>query len=97
MLFFDISLLYMNNIIYCKFRGACDISLIQNLKAVTSGPRPNLLVLTETRCSDENNFTRLRSLGFDSFKMILSVGRSRGIVTAWRSNLVNISILQEDC
>ncbi|KAI9126145.1 hypothetical protein K1719_002566 [Acacia pycnantha] len=86
----------MFNIVYWNTRGCCDPSLFRNLKTLFLGPKPNILILADTRISDESRLHHLRRLGFDCLRMIPSIGRSGGIAVLWDSDAVSISVLEED-
>ncbi|XP_028803541.1 uncharacterized protein LOC114758643 [Neltuma alba] len=78
------------------WRGSCGNGLARNLKTLFKGYKPNLIVLSETKCSNASRFFFLHTLGFDTVKMIPSEGRSGGMVAAWNSSIVNVLVLEED-
>ncbi|KAI9090708.1 hypothetical protein K1719_028561 [Acacia pycnantha] len=49
----------------------------------------------ETKTEDASKFTALTGLGFDSWRMVPSSGRSSGIV-AWSTSRISVSILEEN-
>lgn len=62
-----------------------------NIKAVSSGFLPLIIVLTETKCEDVSRITGLRRLGYDGVSSVASVGRSGGIFSVWRKDLINVT------
>ncbi|KAI9074143.1 hypothetical protein K1719_043914 [Acacia pycnantha] len=48
----------------------------------------------ETKCESEEPLKKLSRLGFDGLAMVPSIGRSGGIVAAWKSNQVGVVVLK---
>ncbi|KAI9112215.1 hypothetical protein K1719_016738 [Acacia pycnantha] len=49
----------------------------------------------ETKYEDASRFQSLLSLGFDSVRVIPSIGRSGGLAIAWKSSSIVVTILEE--
>ncbi|XP_028799172.1 uncharacterized protein LOC114754555 [Neltuma alba] len=90
------SIFLMDSLFYWNTRGACDSGLLRNLKVVCDGPKPIFIGLAETRCERETRFRCLASLGFDGIGVSPSNGRSGGLVIAWKSAQIQISIIEQD-
>ncbi|KAI9100849.1 hypothetical protein K1719_024211 [Acacia pycnantha] len=73
--------------------GACSSSLIRNLWFAWGGTFPDLLVLAETKSEKLYQFNSLSKVGFDGLAVIPSVGRSGGLVAAWRSNNIGVTVV----
>ncbi|KAK4286195.1 hypothetical protein QN277_002786 [Acacia crassicarpa] len=86
----------MDCILYWNTRGACGKGLLRNLKLICSGPRPCVLILAETRTDMDSRFKCLSSMGYDSVRIIPSVGKSGGLAIAWVSSRAAVTVLQED-
>ena len=86
----------MDKILYWNTRGACGKSLFRNLKLVCHGPKPTLIILSETRMVDDRHLRVLGRLGFDSFRCIPNEGRSGGLAMIWKSSQVSITVVEED-
>ncbi|KAI9086739.1 hypothetical protein K1719_031333 [Acacia pycnantha] len=84
------------NAFFWNVRGASDTSLVRHLRSVCKNPLPSLRILAETKCELESNFLCLKNLGYDSLAFVPSVGRSGGIVAAWKSNLISISVIRKE-
>ncbi|KAK4261441.1 hypothetical protein QN277_004437 [Acacia crassicarpa] len=86
----------MDYISYWNTRGACGKGLLRNLKLLCNGPKPSILVLAETRSDNCKRFDTLKSLGYDTIRVMPSSGRSGGLVVAWSSLRVSVDVLEED-
>ncbi|KAI9127554.1 hypothetical protein K1719_000547 [Acacia pycnantha] len=86
----------MFSLLFWNVRGANNKALRRHIKSVCNGPKPSLVILVETKSSDESPFKPLASLGFDSMKSIPSVGFFGGMVMLWRSSSINVSIIEEN-
>ncbi|KAI9121943.1 hypothetical protein K1719_006632 [Acacia pycnantha] len=74
--------------------GACNKSLLRNIKAICAGPKPKVLLLAETKSSDDSVFRPLVKWGYDSLKYVPSEGRSGGLVILWKSDSVKIDLFE---
>ncbi|KAI9124484.1 hypothetical protein K1719_004406 [Acacia pycnantha] len=83
----------MYNILYWNLHGACSRKQDQNISLVCKHDRPCLVVLSKTISEDEDRFKCLQSSGYDSLVFVLSVGRSGGIVAAWRSDQIDVVVV----
>lgn len=79
---YSVHVVSMDSIIFWNTRGACRKGLLSNLKVVMKNMSPVMVILAETRCSRESRLQKLRILGFDTVRMIPSVGLSGGLVAA---------------
>ncbi|KAI9077273.1 hypothetical protein K1719_040717 [Acacia pycnantha] len=86
----------MDCYMYWNTQGACGKGLLRNLRLLCKGPKPSLLFLAETKTEDASRFQALLSLGFDSLKVIPSIGRSGGLAMAWKSSLISVTIMEEN-
>ncbi|KAI9074822.1 hypothetical protein K1719_043246 [Acacia pycnantha] len=86
----------MGSIVYWNTHGACGKNLLQQIKAGYRGVNPSVLILTETKCEQDSKFHCLSRLGFDDYAFVPSIGRSGGLIMAWKSNCVRIQVLQTD-
>ncbi|KAI9080637.1 hypothetical protein K1719_037394 [Acacia pycnantha] len=55
---------------------------------------PNLLLLAETKCESVDRFKCLSILGFDGLVCAPSVGRSGGILAAWKKDQLDVSVVK---
>ncbi|KAI9088583.1 hypothetical protein K1719_029697 [Acacia pycnantha] len=55
-----------------------------------------LLFLAETKSETVDRLSCVSKLGFDDMSYVPSLGRSGGILTAWRSAVIEVEILQLD-
>ncbi|KAI9114301.1 hypothetical protein K1719_014529 [Acacia pycnantha] len=55
----------------------------------------SLVILADTKISNDNRLRHLLRLGYNGFAMVLRVGRSGGLVAIWKSNTISISILED--
>ncbi|KAI9072596.1 hypothetical protein K1719_045432 [Acacia pycnantha] len=62
----------------------------------TQIPKPMILILAETRIENGSRLSVLRNLGYDSIRIVPSVGRSGGIAMAWDSTLLSLTIIEEN-
>ncbi|KAI9085224.1 hypothetical protein K1719_032747 [Acacia pycnantha] len=86
----------MDSIVYWNTRGACGKNLLQQIKAGYRGVNPSILILTETKCEKDSKFHCLNRLGFDDYAFVPSIGRSGGLIMAWKSNRADVRVLQTD-
>ncbi|KAI9089108.1 hypothetical protein K1719_029387 [Acacia pycnantha] len=49
----------------------------------------------QTKCESDNRLQSLSRLGFDGLACVLSLGRSGGIVAAWKKDLIDIVVLRK--
>ncbi|KAI9108610.1 hypothetical protein K1719_020494 [Acacia pycnantha] len=61
-----------------------------------SGPRPCMVILSETKTDNPILFRCLERFGFDGFVFVPSVGRSGGLVAVWKKALISVSVLREE-
>ncbi|KAI9102180.1 hypothetical protein K1719_023690 [Acacia pycnantha] len=54
---------------------------------------PSILLLSETKTEAESPFRCLAKLGFDEWDFVPSLGRSGGLLAAWRKDRVAVSVL----
>ncbi|KAI9096763.1 hypothetical protein K1719_025942 [Acacia pycnantha] len=57
------------------------------------GSAPDVLFLAELKGDSKSQFNCLVSLGFDGLAVVPCVGRSGGIVAAWRSDRVKVNVV----
>ncbi|KAI9081392.1 hypothetical protein K1719_036655 [Acacia pycnantha] len=74
--------------LYWNCCGACGRNLTQNLRTVCIGLRPMIIILAETKCENEDWFEDLKRMGYDSLAVVPSVGRSGGMMAAWRRDRI---------
>ncbi|KAK4258521.1 hypothetical protein QN277_004963 [Acacia crassicarpa] len=86
----------MSKILYWNCRGACDGSLLRNLRLAWRNSCPDLLILTETKSENASLVSRLEPLGFDASAFIPSVGRSGGLCAVWRSEKISVVVLKSN-
>ncbi|KAI9113848.1 hypothetical protein K1719_015099 [Acacia pycnantha] len=58
--------------------------------------KPNFIVLAEIECEKEDQFWCLEKLGYDESAVIPSVRRSGGLVAAWKSSCVAVTMICKD-
>lgn len=86
----------MDKYLYWNVRGACGRGLLRNLRLICQGPKPSVVILTETKTDELSKFKGFGRLGYDSIKMIPSSGRSRGLVLAWDSTCITVTVMEEN-
>ncbi|KAI9108500.1 hypothetical protein K1719_020384 [Acacia pycnantha] len=86
----------MDSVFYWNCRGACASNLIQQLSVVCRGSWPTLLILAETKCDTNSRFRCLERIGYNGMSFVPSVGRSGGIVAAWRNDRGSVSVIQSN-
>ncbi|KAI9097679.1 hypothetical protein K1719_025450 [Acacia pycnantha] len=69
-------------------------SLVHQIQSVCLSPNPCMLSLSETKCESENQLFGLKSLGFDGFACVPSIGRSGGLVAVWRTSQIGVTVLR---
>ncbi|KAI9117935.1 hypothetical protein K1719_011077 [Acacia pycnantha] len=84
----------MDNLIFWNVRGTVARDFFQNIRALCIRKRPSLLLLAETKCDSADRFKCLNRLGFDGLSCVPSVGRSGGIIAAWRTDLLDVAVLK---
>ncbi|KAI9125378.1 hypothetical protein K1719_003994 [Acacia pycnantha] len=72
--------------------GSRGPGLYRNLKMSLSGHKPILIVLADTRCQEESNFTHLLRLSYNSVAVSPSDGRSGGLVALWNRNSISVLV-----
>ncbi|KAK4282132.1 hypothetical protein QN277_013544 [Acacia crassicarpa] len=55
-----------------------------------------MLILAETKCSDDLSLRPLVSYGFDSMEIIPSQGLSGGMAMLWKSNCIKVQLIDTD-
>lgn len=78
----------MVKICYWNVRGACHDRFLQNLRLLCRKNNPGLILLSETKCEEVHRLRRILDLGFDDLAFVPSVGRSGGIVVAWKKDWI---------
>ncbi|KAI9092038.1 hypothetical protein K1719_027973 [Acacia pycnantha] len=81
----------IDTILYWNCHGACNSNLLSNIRAISTGFRPFIIVLTETKCEDASRITSLRKLGYDRSSSVANVGKSGGILAVWRRDSIAIT------
>ncbi|XP_058784715.1 uncharacterized protein LOC131659557 [Vicia villosa] len=77
-------------------RGAASNAFYRYCKIYVDRFKPSMLVIVETRC-DPNIITKsLMKLGYDTFKIISNWGFAGGIAMAWKSNAMDVFILENN-
>ncbi|KAI9110182.1 hypothetical protein K1719_018624 [Acacia pycnantha] len=84
------------DIFYWNCRGACASNLIQQLSVVCRGNWPTILILAETKCDTNSRFRCLERIGYNGMSFVPSVGRSGGIVAAWRNYRGSVSVIRSN-
>ncbi|KAI9085418.1 hypothetical protein K1719_032579 [Acacia pycnantha] len=82
--------------LYWNCRGACGRNLLQHLRTVCSGIRQMIIILAETKSESEDQFEVLKRMGYDGLIVIPSVGRSGGMMAAWRMDRINVMGLSQE-
>ncbi|KAI9107671.1 hypothetical protein K1719_021334 [Acacia pycnantha] len=83
-------------VFYWNCRGACASNLIQQLSVVCRGNWPTILILAETKCDTNSRFWCLERIGYNGMSFVSSVGRSGGIVAAWRNDRDSVSVIRSN-
>ncbi|KAK4274538.1 hypothetical protein QN277_017742 [Acacia crassicarpa] len=86
----------MGDIVYWNVRGACGNSLIRNIQLACLKAKPSLLILSETKCEQEDKFRCFNSMGFDGIAFVPSLGRSGGLVAVWRTSEISVGDITLD-
>lgn len=92
-LFMDIRHL---NILLWNYRGAASSAFYRYCKQFVDAHRPEILVIMETRTDAVKLQQTFEILGFDGFLFSEVRGYSGGIIVAWRSDRVAVSLLVKD-
>ncbi|KAI9108348.1 hypothetical protein K1719_020539 [Acacia pycnantha] len=71
-------------------------SLDSTIKAGFRGGNPSILILVETKCEQDSKFRCLSRLGFDDYAFVPSIGRSGGLILAWKSFRVGVEVIHTD-
>ncbi|KAI9097782.1 hypothetical protein K1719_025553 [Acacia pycnantha] len=71
-------------------------SFFSQIRTISKSSRPSVLVLSETKTEKENSFRCLAKLGYDCLTFVPSLGRSGGLLVAWKKDLISISMLGKD-
>lgn len=82
--------------LYWNTRGSCGSGLFKNLRLILNGFSPSIIILSDTKCTEESRFSSLLRLGYDNISCVPSEGRSGGLVVIWDSSQVLVSILHKD-
>ncbi|KAK4264275.1 hypothetical protein QN277_025478 [Acacia crassicarpa] len=86
----------MDHFLYWNAKGAGGSGLFRNVKLLCQGSKPSVIVISETKTDDISKFKAFSRLGYDSFRMIPSTGRSGGLVVAWISSRILVTVMEED-
>ncbi|KAI9123189.1 hypothetical protein K1719_006078 [Acacia pycnantha] len=85
-----------NKIIYWNVRGACGKNLAQHIRVACLQKHLALFFLAETKCESLDRLRAVSNLGYDGLAYVPSIGRSRGILAAWKSSIIDVNILRLD-
>ncbi|KAI9117329.1 hypothetical protein K1719_011495 [Acacia pycnantha] len=55
-----------------------------------------MFFLAETKCEPVNRLSAVKSMGFDGLACVPSIGRSGGILAAWKSNIIDVTVIRLD-
>ncbi|KAI9086903.1 hypothetical protein K1719_031064 [Acacia pycnantha] len=86
----------MGSVIYWNCRGVRNRGFFQQIKPLIRNSDPSVLVLSETKSEVEGPFRCLERLGFVDRVVVPSVGRSGGLIAAWRKDRVSVSVLSKN-
>ncbi|XP_058726963.1 uncharacterized protein LOC131598369 [Vicia villosa] len=73
-------------------RGATSSAFFRYCKQYIDNYKPGVLVIVETRCNPSIPIKALRRLGYDSMESIDNTGYAGGIVVAWKSSDIGLSL-----
>lgn len=74
-------------------RGLDHPSIIRSLRDYVKSHRSSFVFLSEVKCSNSVQIEKIvKSLKFQSFEFVPSVGRSGGLLLMWQQNL-NIKVI----
>ncbi|KAI9108431.1 hypothetical protein K1719_020622 [Acacia pycnantha] len=77
-------------------QGSCDRNFFQHIKLATKASNPSCLLLSETKSISDTRFGCLRKLGYDQLDFVPSEGRSGGLLAAWKSDYISVSVLRKN-
>lgn len=89
-------LMTLNKIFRWNCRGVASAELFRNCKQYIDNHRPEIFVIMETRCNPARLQKTFRLLGFDGFCFAENRGFAGGIVTGWKTHLVDLLEITND-
>ncbi|KAI9085141.1 hypothetical protein K1719_032852 [Acacia pycnantha] len=83
------------SICYWNVRGACGPNFLQSLRLACSKNHLSLIFLSKTKNKRMEKLKCVSKLGFNGMVCVPSLGRSDGLLAAWKSNFINVDIISQ--